>query len=69
MSFSLAGSKTGSEWLVTRSLQSEKVVECILRAQENMSQCLSISSMIREANSSNDELEIDLERLNEYFKK
>jgi hypothetical protein len=68
MSFSVAGSKTGYEWIVTRSLQSEKVVDCILRAQETMSQCLSVSSMIREANSSNEELEMDLDRLNEYFK-
>jgi hypothetical protein len=69
MSFSLTGFKTGSEWLVARSSQSEKVVACILSAQENMSQCLLVSSIIREANSSDEELEVDLDRLNEYLKK
>ena len=68
MSFSLAGTKTGFEWLITRSSQSEKVVECILRAQENMSQCMSISSIIREADSSDEELKVDMERLHKYFK-
>jgi len=68
MSSSLTGTKTGFEWLVTRSSQSEKVVECILRAQENMSQCLSISSIIREADSNDEELEVDMYRLHKYFK-
>lgn len=68
MSFSLAGTKTGFEWLITRSSQSEKVVECILRAQDNMSQCTSIFSIIREADSSDEELEVDMERLHKYFK-
>jgi hypothetical protein len=69
MSFSFVGIKTGSEWLITRSLQAESVHECLLRAQKQTEQCISVSSIIREANSKDEELEEDLNRLQNYFNK
>jgi hypothetical protein len=69
MSFSITGIKTGSEWIITRSLQSESVYECISRAQMQPKQCVSVSSIIREADTKDKELEEDLNRLQNYFNK
>ena len=69
MSFSIAGIKTGSEWLITRSLQSESVHECISRGQMQPERCISVSSIIREADTKDKELEEDLNRLQNYFNK
>ena len=69
MSFSFVGVKTGSEWLFTRSSQAESVHKCLLRAQKQVDQCISESSEIREANSKDEELEEDLNRLNNYLNK
>lgn len=69
MSFSFVGVKTGSEWLVTRSSQAESVHKCLLRTQKQTDQCISVSSVIREADSKDVELAEDLNRLNNYFYK
>jgi hypothetical protein len=69
MSFSFTGVKTGSEWLITRSLQAASVDKCLLKTQEKTEQCIAVSSVIREADSSNEELEEDLNQLQNYFYK
>ena len=69
MSLSLTGIKSGSEWLSTRSLQSKLVYECILIAQKNVEKCTAVSSIIREADSDDKELEQDLNQLQNYFYK
>ena len=69
MSFSLAGIKSGSEWLVTRSSQSKMVHKCILNAQKKTQKCIAVSSEIREADSNDKELEEDLNQLQKYYYK
>jgi len=69
MSLSLTGIKSGTEWLSTRSLQSKLVYECILIAQKNVEKCTAVSSIIREADSDDKELEQDLNQLQNYFYK
>ena len=69
LTFSFTGIKTGSEWLITRSSQSKSVYECILKMQDQMERCISLSSIIRQANSEDKDLKGDLDRLQDYFTK
>lgn len=69
LTFSFTGIKTGSEWLITRSSQSKSVYECMLKMQNQMERCISLSSIIRQANSEDKDLKGDLNRLQDYFTK
>jgi len=65
--FSISGIKTGMEWIKVRSLQSTKLYDCILNSKADLEICSNEANIIREANSSNKDLEIDLNMLKKYF--
>ena len=69
MSFSLAGIKTGAEWLNVRSSQSKEIYACIIAPEFSVNQCMSVADVIRETDSKDKDLENDVNLLRIYFEK
>lgn len=63
-----SGLKTGLEWLNVRSDQSKAVFDCITNNSNLTSRCITIASVIREAESTDPQLLSDLQKFTFYLK-
>jgi len=69
MLLSLSGIKTGTEWLILRSNQSEALYTCIRNKELAVEKCVNIGSELREEGTSDVDFLADLRKLRLYIEK